>query len=90
MHAVIFSEDAPALEAQLHLVFSDRRVNRVNERKEFFQVSIEEIAAVVRQHNASIAITLAAEAEDYRKTRALLAELGQTTAMAAAAAASAR
>lgn len=79
VHAVIFSEDAPALEAQLHQAFADRRVNRVNERKEFFQVCIAEIAEVVRRQNASIMVTLAAEAEDYRKTRALLAELDRIT-----------
>lgn len=35
VHAVIYSEDAPALEATLHHAFQHRRINRVNERKEF-------------------------------------------------------
>jgi hypothetical protein len=72
VHAIIFSEDAPGLENALHRKFSDRRVNRVNERKEFFNVTIEEIAEVVRQHHGEIAITLAAEAADYRKTLAMI------------------
>lgn len=72
VHAIIYSEDAPALEAKLHSAFGDRRVNRVNERKEFFGISIDEIAKVVREHNADIEITKVAEAEEYRKTMALL------------------
>ena len=75
VHAVIFAEDAPALEAELHRAFAGRRVNQVNERKEFFKVSIDEIAAEVRKHRAEIMITMAAEAEDYRKTLAAIAEL---------------
>ncbi len=66
------SADAPALENTLHRTFHHRRVNRVNERKEFFKVTIEEIAEVVRRHNSEIEITLAAEAVEYRKTLAML------------------
>jgi hypothetical protein len=80
VHAVIFAEDAPALETELHRAFADRRINRVNERKEFFKVSIEEIAFEVRKHRAEIMITMAAEAEDYRKTLAAIAELEQAKA----------
>ena len=55
VHAVIFAEMPPALEAALHRTFANRRVNRVNERKEFFKVGIEEIVAEVRKHHAEIA-----------------------------------
>lgn len=37
VHAMIFSEDAPGLEAVLHQHFEQSRVNKVNPRKEFFQ-----------------------------------------------------
>jgi hypothetical protein len=37
VHAIIFSEDAPGLENKLHRAFHQRRVNMVNERKEFFR-----------------------------------------------------
>ena len=40
LHAIIYSEDAPALETKLHLLFSRQRVNRINERKEFFRASM--------------------------------------------------
>jgi hypothetical protein len=72
VHAIIFSEDAPGLENALHRKFHDRRVNRVNQRKEFFNVTIEEIAEVVHQQHGEITITLAAEAVDYRKTLAII------------------
>jgi len=71
VHAIMYADDAPALEAQLHNHFSDRRVNRVNHRKEFFRVTIDEIAEVLRGHDAEIEITKVAEAEEYRQTLAL-------------------
>jgi Domain of unknown function (DUF4041)/T5orf172 domain len=43
VHAAVFSSDAVSLEHSLHLDFDSRRVNRVNGRKEFFRVSIEEV-----------------------------------------------
>jgi hypothetical protein len=83
VHAIIYSEDAPALEATLHRHFTNRRVNLVNERKEFFRTSIDEITAVVRRHRGDIELTRAAEAKEYRQTLALAAE--RTPAAAAAA-----
>jgi hypothetical protein len=75
--AIIFSEDAPALENALHRAFHKRRINRVNEKREFFRVTIEEIASAVRVHHGEIQITRVAEAAEYRKTRAILeAEAG--------------
>lgn len=50
VHALIFSEDAPALEAALHKAFESRKVNMVNTRREFFRVSLEEIKAVVKKN----------------------------------------
>lgn len=74
IHAIIYSEDAPALENKLHRMFHHRRINLVNERKEFFRVTIEEIAEAVRQNHGEIEITLAAEAVEYRKTLAMSEE----------------
>jgi hypothetical protein len=65
-------EITPGLENKLHRLFNDRRINRVNERKEFFRVTIEEIAEAVRSNHGEIEFTMAAEAADYRKTLALL------------------
>ena len=48
IHAMIFSNDAPKLEAALHNELADKKINLVNGRKEFFRVSLEEIKRVVR------------------------------------------
>ncbi|MFP8884272.1 DUF4041 domain-containing protein [Streptomyces mangrovi] len=39
VHALIYSDDAVGLERALHREFEDRRVNRVNARREFFHVA---------------------------------------------------
>jgi hypothetical protein len=72
VHAIIYSEDAPALENALHKEFADRRVNMVNMRKEYFRVSIREIEAAVKKHHGLVTMVLEAEAEEYRKTVAML------------------
>ena len=69
VHAVIYSEDAPKLEADLHRAFNARRVNQVNFRKEFFNVSLEEIRDFVVKNHGEIEFTQAAEAADYRKSQ---------------------
>ena len=69
VHAMIFSDDAPALEATLHRHFRDKEVNKVNPRKEFFKVSLDEIESVVKEnHNATVEFTYLAKAEEYRET----------------------
>lgn len=71
VHAVIFSEDAPALEAKLHKLFHHRRVNAVNERREFFRVSLQEIADAVRANHSEMEFIHDAEAKEYRQTLAV-------------------
>lgn len=50
VHALIFSDNAPALEAALHRAFEDRKLNMINTRREFFRVSLDEIKSVVKEH----------------------------------------
>lgn len=68
VHAIIYSENAPELENILHKEFDFHKVNLVNDRKEFFNVSIEEIERIVRKYNASIELTKLAEAREYRES----------------------
>lgn len=76
IHAIIYSENAPQLEYELHKKFSERRINKINHRKEFFKVSLDEIEAFVKQHaNAEIEFTKLAEAREYRETLTLLKEV---------------
>lgn len=72
VHAIISTDDAPTLENTLHRAFDHRRVNRVNEKKEFFKVKIEEIVALVQKHHrAEVDIVTMAAAEEYWKTVAM-------------------
>ena len=69
VHAMIFSDDAPKLEAALHKAFEDKKINMINGRKEFFKVSLEEIEAVVKaNHDKLIEFTESAEAIQYRES----------------------
>lgn len=69
VHAMIFSEDAPGLEAALHNAFADRRVNMINARREFFRVSIDEIIQVVHNNFDNVVeFTRYPAAEQYRET----------------------
>ena len=47
VHAIYFSNDAVELENQLHQTFSERRVNHINRRREFFFVAPEEVRKVL-------------------------------------------
>jgi hypothetical protein len=69
VHAMIYSEDAPALENQLHKAFETRRLNKVNNRKEFFKVSLNDIEQTVSNiTDAEIQFTKVAEALEFRQS----------------------
>lgn len=67
VHAMIFSEDAPALEAALHRAFEDRKLNLVNQRREFFRVSLDEIKDVVKNNfDKTVEFVDVPDADQYR------------------------
>lgn len=69
VHAMIFSEDAPTLETTLHNTFKNHQVNLVNPRKEFYNVSLDEIEKVVKEnYNTTVTFTHIAEAAQYRES----------------------
>ena len=74
VHAMIYSENAPDLENNLHKGFNEARVNLVNNRKEFFQVGLNQIEEAVQSHGLEIEFTKLAEAEEFRKTEAIRAK----------------
>ncbi|ADC51475.1 phage protein [Alkalihalophilus pseudofirmus OF4] len=81
VHAMVFSEDAPKLESLLHKEFEKYRVNKVNHRKEFFKVDINEIARVVKEnHNNTVEFTKLAVAEEFRKSLQIAKETDQEKA----------
>ncbi len=66
VHAMIFSDDAPRLERELHKRFTHKRLNAVNHRKEFFNVSLNEIKEEVNNIvEIEIDFKITALAEDY-------------------------
>ena len=68
VHSFIFSEDAVALEAALHRKLDDRRVNKINLRKEFFNVSIDELKDIVEAIDPTAPFRTTALAEQYRQS----------------------
>lgn len=80
VHAMIFSDDAPALEAALHRAFDDRKVNMVNTRREFFHVTLEEIEAVVKKNfDRTAEFTKIPNAEQYRESQMMRRQSGLGT-----------
>jgi hypothetical protein len=74
VHAMIFSDNAPELENILHKTFENKSVNRVNLRKEFFKVSIDEIEKVVKNnYNKTADFTRIPVAAEYRQTLSIIA-----------------
>ena len=68
----IFTEDAPALENTLHKAFEDKKVNMINQRREFFNVTLNEIKEVVKNNfDKSVEFIDIAPAEQYRETENL-------------------
>lgn len=72
VHAMIFSDDAPALEAALHKAFEDRKLNMVNTRREFFNVTLDEIKEVVKRNfDKTVEFIDIPDAEQYRISQKL-------------------
>ena len=70
-HAMIYTEDAPAIEKELHRRFHARRVNAVNMRKEFFRVGLDEVASTIKELDPDAVFVLEREARDYMETLTL-------------------
>lgn len=77
VHAMIYSDDAPALERELHRQFSDHQINRVNPRKEFFRVPLKQIREAIDEEGVETHWTMAAEAWEYRESNAMAEKQAQ-------------
>ncbi|NIX78229.1 DUF4041 domain-containing protein [Microvirga terricola] len=72
VHAMIYSEDAPRLENELHKIFIEAQVNKVNSRKEFFKLSLTDLRQQLYQlGHTEVHWTMIAEARQYRETLAI-------------------
>lgn len=74
IHAMIYSNDAPNMEKALHKTFDIKRVNLVNNRKEFFSVELEDIEKEVKKISSEAEFILTAEAREYRESNAIRAQ----------------
>lgn len=69
VHALIFTEDAPGLESALHNAFECKKLNKINPRREFFKVSLDEIKQVVRDNfDKTVEWVDVPEADQYRQS----------------------
>lgn len=68
VHSLVFSEDAVSLEYQLHKELAKQRVNKVNMRKEFFDVTIDELEALVNKLDPSAPFERTMLAEQYHQS----------------------
>jgi hypothetical protein len=71
VHAFIETTDAPGLENRLHRQFNERRLNKVNLRKEFFRLTASEIRDALGDDLKTTQFTMLAEAKEYRESLAL-------------------
>ena len=75
VHAVIESDDAPALETKLHRELALMQVNKVNPRKEFFRVQLADIRKLVEKAGLTANWTIEAAAAEYRETLTIEEEM---------------
>lgn len=67
VHAMIFTDDAPKLETALHKAFEDKKLNLVNQRREFFNVTLDDIKKVVSEnYDKTVEFIDIPDAEQYR------------------------
>jgi hypothetical protein len=75
IHAMIYSDEAPTLENELHKAFTNKKVNMLNYRKEFFKVTLDEIEIKVKEIGMDAEFSKLPEAMEYRETKAILEKL---------------
>lgn len=75
IHAMIYSDEAPTLENELHKAFTNKKVNMLNYRKEFFNVTLDEIEQKVKEIGLDAEFSKLPEAMEYRETLAILEKL---------------
>lgn len=81
VHAMIYSDNAPALEKALHKQFENSSINKINLRKEFFRTSLANIKQTVEgQGMNEVHWTMKAEAAEYRESLAINRKLQEEVA----------
>lgn len=70
VHAMIYSDEAPALEFALHREFAPRRINMMNYRKEFFRISLTDVEEAVKRLAPTASFFKDREAQEWHETLA--------------------
>lgn len=83
VHAMIYCDDAPALERQLHKKFLKNQLNKINPRKEFFRLDLNDLKNHIERIGINCKWTLLAEARQYRETLKLEEEMRTNKVMEA-------
>ncbi len=68
VHSFIFSENAVDLENELHNRLNDKRTNKVNLRKEFFNVNIDDLETLVQEIDKTAEFNKTMLATEYRQS----------------------
>lgn len=68
VHSFIFSDDAVGLEKKLHTILNNKRVNKVNMRKEFFYTTIDELEQLVTDIEPTAEFNKTMLAEEFRQS----------------------
>ena len=71
VHSFIFSDDAVALENKLHSILNEKRVNKVNMRKEFFHATIDELEELVNKLDPTAEFNKTMLAEEFRQSQSV-------------------
>lgn len=69
VHSFIFSENAVELENKLHSMLNEKRVNKVNARKEFFYTSVDELESLVNEIEPTAEFNKTMLAEEFRQSQ---------------------
>ena len=73
---MIFTDDAPKLEAALHRAFEDRKLNMVNTRREFFNVTLDEIKEVImNNYDKTVEFVDVPDASQYRISQKMKSQM---------------
>ncbi|MFK7755578.1 MAG: DUF4041 domain-containing protein [Flavobacteriales bacterium] len=79
IHAMIFSDEAPTLEKELHRAFENKKMNMLNHRKEFFKVTLDDIEEEIKKTGIEAEFNRLPEAMEYRETLAIIQKMNSKT-----------
>lgn len=69
VHSFIFCDDAVNLEKKIHDILNEKRVNKVNLRKEFFNISIDELEKMINEIEPSAEFNKTMLAEEFNQSQ---------------------